>query len=436
MSCPSSRVIATKRALLRSRTAPASAASAACGSSGTSVAAAPRAKACLRKSAPSPSATKRSPSAIRRESTCTPVISSAQTAGVSSPAASSATCSSESGITRAATRATARARPRDRRTGASPRDLLTLLVALARDQHDVSFAGRLRGPSRSPCAGRARHRAPARPSTTSAMIASGSSVRGLSDVTIATSASSEAMRPMSGRFSRSRSPPQPNTQRTRPRASSASCEQHTLQRGGLVRVVDDHGERLSLLDELEAPRNAADGARCPRGSILVDAESASCRRGPERVLEVEPAVQASAPRRARRGRVERDRARKLFREPASPLVADVHDRVLRLREQPALRLEVLLHRAVEVEVLVREVREHEHCEPERRRAGRAPTRARSPPSRRRGCPASTISRKSRCRSIASGVFSAAGRASSPTRRSMFVSSPGRRPAARRISYSR
>ena len=49
---PIEPVIATKRAPLRSRTAPASAASAAKASSGTSVAAAPRAKACSTKSPP------------------------------------------------------------------------------------------------------------------------------------------------------------------------------------------------------------------------------------------------------------------------------------------------------------------------------------------------------------------------------------------------
>ena len=47
------------------------------------------------------------------------------------------------------------------------------------------------------------------------MIASGSSLRGLSEVTIATSASSVAIRPISGRLPRSRSPPQPKTQITR-----------------------------------------------------------------------------------------------------------------------------------------------------------------------------------------------------------------------------
>ena len=43
------------------------------------------------------------------------------------------------------------------------------------------------------------------------MIACGSSLRGLSEVTIATSESSVAIRPISGRLPRSRSPPQPKT---------------------------------------------------------------------------------------------------------------------------------------------------------------------------------------------------------------------------------
>ena len=48
------------------------------------------------------------------------------------------------------------------------------------------------------------------------MIASGSSERGLSEVTIVTSASSAAIFPMSGRLPRSRSPPAPKTTMTRP----------------------------------------------------------------------------------------------------------------------------------------------------------------------------------------------------------------------------
>src|ERR687892_448257 len=48
------------------------------------------------------------------------------------------------------------------------------------------------------------------------MIAPGSSERGLSEVTTARSERSAPARPISGRFSRSRSPPQPNTEITRP----------------------------------------------------------------------------------------------------------------------------------------------------------------------------------------------------------------------------
>ena len=55
------------------------------------------------------------------------------------------------------------------------------------------------------------------------MIASGSSERGLSEVTIATSASRAAISPISGRLPRSRSPPAPNTAITRGSASSRAA---------------------------------------------------------------------------------------------------------------------------------------------------------------------------------------------------------------------
>ena len=48
------------------------------------------------------------------------------------------------------------------------------------------------------------------------MIACGSSLRGLSDVTIAESARRATTSPMSGRLLLSRSPPQPKTQMRRP----------------------------------------------------------------------------------------------------------------------------------------------------------------------------------------------------------------------------
>src|SRR5438046_539146 len=56
--------------------------------------------------------------------------------------------------------------------------------------------------ARSIAARRSSSTSTSRPSATSAAMAAGSSLRGLSDVTIATSASSAATRPISGRFSR------------------------------------------------------------------------------------------------------------------------------------------------------------------------------------------------------------------------------------------
>ena len=93
------------------------------------------------------------------------------------------------------------------------------------------------------------------------MIASGSSERGLSEVTIATSAQrAPATAPISGRLPRSRSPPAPKTTITRPSRELARGAQHVLERVGRVRVVDEHREGLALVDRLEAAGHAA-GAR-------------------------------------------------------------------------------------------------------------------------------------------------------------------------------
>ena len=66
---------------------------------------------------PSPIATNRSPSSMRRESTCMPVISSVHPARSHCPGTRSAAMSRASGITPAATRAAARAPRLCRRTG-------------------------------------------------------------------------------------------------------------------------------------------------------------------------------------------------------------------------------------------------------------------------------------------------------------------------------
>ena len=78
-----------------------------------------------------------------------------------------------------------------------------------------------------------------RPASTSAIIASGSSLRGLSEVRIARSASRPAIPPISGRLPRSRSPPQPKTQ-TAAADSVRGAREHRLERVGLMRIVDQH----------------------------------------------------------------------------------------------------------------------------------------------------------------------------------------------------
>ena len=136
-------------------------------------------------------------------------------------------------------------------------ELLALLVALAGDHDEV--AGRTRGrrpraiaarrststTTRSRSASNARQR-PRRRSR------AGSSERGLSEVMTATSESSAAARPISGRLSRSRSPPQPRTQISRPSVSSRAAREHVLERVGRVGVVDEDGEGLALVDRLDA----------------------------------------------------------------------------------------------------------------------------------------------------------------------------------------
>ena len=146
----------------------------------------PRARASATKSAPpSPTATNRSPGPTRRESICTPVISS--------PAAALEPAAAE------------RREPRRRASGITRASAQRLARDLAVVERDASRR-RSPGPARGPCprsrrrrpgrgrpdrardrarGGRARPRRPARlPRASSWMIASGSSQRGLSVVTI------------------------------------------------------------------------------------------------------------------------------------------------------------------------------------------------------------------------------------------------------------
>ena len=87
----------------------------------------------------------------------------------------------------------------------------------------------------------------------SSMIRAGSSLRGLSDVTITRSLSRAATAPISGRFVRSRSPPQPNTVISAAGRQRARRLEQVLERVVGVRVVDDDADVVGgARDHLEA----------------------------------------------------------------------------------------------------------------------------------------------------------------------------------------
>ena len=127
-----------------------------------------------------------------------------------------------------------------------------------------------------------------------------SSLRGLSFVTIAVSASSDAIRPICGRFSRSRSPPQPNTQITglrsaRARRAAASGAPGACGRSRRSPRTAD--PRRSLETARDSPHRLE--ARLDR--LLVDAEQTRRRYRAERVLDVEAPAQLQVDARERSG---------------------------------------------------------------------------------------------------------------------------------------
>ena len=99
-----------------------------------------------------------------------------------------------------------------------------------------------------------------------------------------------------------------------------------------------------LIDFLADPERARGGDRSER---VLDVEAS-------RELQIQLAETIPGPKG--------DRVGKLGSEALPVLVADVDDRTVRLREQAPLGFEVLLHRPVEVEVVLRQVGEDEDRE--------------------------------------------------------------------------
>jgi len=88
-----------------------------------------------------------------------------------------------------------------------------------------------------------------------ARIDSGSSLRGLSSVTIAMSAPRAAISPISGRLPRSRSPPQPNTRINRPLTSGRSVAR-TFRARRAYGVIDENRRAEARAHALQPPWRA------------------------------------------------------------------------------------------------------------------------------------------------------------------------------------
>ena len=112
------------------------------------------------------------------------------------------------------------------------------------------------------------------PGSISAMIASGSSDRGLSVVTTLRSAFAVAAAPIGERFARSRSPPQPNTTDQATGRQRARRAQHASDAIRRVCVVHHHQEILTGLDRLHPAGNLPERRETPPDRVVVDAERA------------------------------------------------------------------------------------------------------------------------------------------------------------------
>ena len=168
-------------------------------------------------------------------------------------------------------------------------EFLVALVALARHEQAVAGPRRVEGQADRPAAVvdpgdllRARRL----PACMSAKIWDSGSPRGLSAVAKAKSANSCTALTMSGRFVRSRLPPQPKTTSSRPGVIAPKHPERVAQGVVGVGVVDEHVEGLALLDPLHAARDSRE-IRARRGEEFRRDRGRSPRRSrrrPSRLL--------------------------------------------------------------------------------------------------------------------------------------------------------
>ena len=319
-------------------------------------------------------------------------------------------------------------------------DFLVGLVALAGDQHDVAGAGAVERAARSPRRDRAalrRARDRAKPARMSATMASPSSLRGLSSVTmIAVGAalrrwrpSADACRDRGRRRSRTRRsggracaragwpapvPAHRACARSRPRPAAGrarrrrgSCGRRPAQprqhRGDLGRAFQPSARSApataSRLSTLKRPSSGERDRECDSPSLqrelqALRRQAATCSArsaAPAAPRELTPiALHAGA-----------DAAEQL----AAECVVEIDHRRLQGRpgEQPRLGRAVGVHGAVVVEMVAGEVGEHGDVEMRRRRRGPARAHARTTSIATGWRPASRICASRRCTAITSGV---------------------------------
>ena len=274
-------VMPTTRAGLRSRTARAICASASWASSGSSAAAAPRSSAWRRTRGRPPTATNRSPGPIRRESIWTPVTSSAPVRW-SRPSRSRPSSGERD---HAAPR---RAEPsqRPRATSRSSNGCTTPAISCPCSWPLPAIRTTSPGAAASIAVAIAR----ARSGSTSSSGRAGEHLRDDRGGILAARVVGGDDRAV-GEVDR-----EPAHLRPLAAVAVAAAAEHAdhaargelargaedmLERARLVRVVDDHGERLPLVDRLESPRHARQPLE-PGGDRLVAHARAAAPRPPPR----------------------------------------------------------------------------------------------------------------------------------------------------------